>query len=59
MKKIRERLWIDETGAEMAEWTVIAALVVAVGVAVYAGIMQGTLLDTVESVGTTVVAATQ
>ena len=59
MKKILDRLWVDETGAELAEWTVIAALVVAVGVAVYAGIMQDTLLDTVEGVGSTVVAATQ
>lgn len=59
MHKVLRRLSVDEAGAEMAEWTVIAALVVVVAIAVYTGIMQGTLLDTVESIGNTVVAAVQ
>jgi Flp pilus assembly pilin Flp len=43
MKKFLLKLWQDEEGAETAEWLVIVALLVAVGVTVYGATGAGSL----------------
>jgi Flp pilus assembly pilin Flp len=42
-------LWADEEGAEVAEWIVVVALLVAVGVAVYFMILQPELQNIIEA----------
>jgi Flp pilus assembly pilin Flp len=44
-------LWNDEEGAETAEWIVIVALIVAVAIVVYFGVLKGVLSNAVTAVG--------
>ena len=43
MKNLLVRLWTDESGAETAEWLVIAGALVAVGIFVYTGVLKDSL----------------
>jgi Flp pilus assembly pilin Flp len=54
MKNALVRLWRDEAGAETAEWLVIAGLLVAVAIAVYQGVLQGSLETAAGNIGTTI-----
>ena len=49
MNAFLKRLWRDESGAETAEWLVIAAILVAVGAAVYGPTNSGALFNTLSS----------
>jgi Flp pilus assembly pilin Flp len=40
MKQFLLKLWQDETGTETAEWLVIAALIVGIGLTVYNGTLE-------------------
>ena len=40
MENLLARLWTDESGAETAEWLVIAGALVAVGIFIYTGILK-------------------
>jgi Flp pilus assembly pilin Flp len=42
----------DERGVETLEWIVVGALIVAVGIAVYQGALQGQLITAVNAIGT-------
>ncbi|MEJ2622758.1 MAG: Flp family type IVb pilin [Candidatus Thiodiazotropha sp.] len=53
MKNFLMNLWQDESGAETAEWTVIVALILAVGIAVYPGVLQPMLTSVVNGIATT------
>ena len=50
-------LWKEEDGAETAEWLLIAALLVAVGIAVYEGVLQPQLDAAATAIGTTITGA--
>ena len=52
MKKFLVGLWKDEEGAETAEWVVIVALLVVVGIAIYNGILRTELEGLVGDIGT-------
>ena len=41
----------DERGIETLEWIVVGALIVAVGIAVYQGALQGQLVLAVNAIG--------
>ena len=56
MKKILMRLWKEECGADVAEWVVISALIVAVAVVVYGGVLSDSLDGVVGSVETNIAA---
>lgn len=43
MKHFLRNFWQDEQGAETAEWLVIVALVTAVGIALYNGVLEPAL----------------
>ena len=47
----------DEQGIETLEWILIGALIVAVGLVVYPGTLQGALVAAVTAVGNTLVGA--
>ena len=51
MKKFLVGLWKDEEGAETAEWVVIVALLVVVGIAIYNGILRTELEGLVNDIG--------
>ncbi len=51
MTNVLARLWKDEEGAETAEWLVVAGLLVAVGIAVYQGVLQGSLESAAGNIG--------
>ena len=42
----------DQRGVETLEWIVVGALIVAVGIAVYQGVLQGQLTTAVTAIGT-------
>jgi Flp pilus assembly pilin Flp len=44
----------DERGVETLEWIVVGALIVAVGIAVYTGALQGQLVTAVNAIGGTI-----
>jgi Flp pilus assembly pilin Flp len=44
----------DERGVETLEWIVVGALIVAVGIAVYTGALQGQLVSAVNTIGGTI-----
>jgi Flp pilus assembly pilin Flp len=44
----------DERGVETLEWIVVGALIVAVGIAVYTGALQGQLITAVNAIGGTI-----
>ena len=41
----------DERGVETLDWIVVDALIVAVGIAVYTGALQGQLITAVNAIG--------
>jgi len=51
MANLLYRLWKDESGAEVAEWVIVVALLVIVALAIYNGILRGTLSDAVSTIG--------
>ncbi len=58
MKDFLMKLWSDEEGAETAEWLVIVALIVAVAILVYNGVLKNTLITLVGKIGTAIGAIT-
>jgi Flp pilus assembly pilin Flp len=44
----------DQRGVETLEWIVVGALIVAVGIAVYTGALQGQLVTAVNTIGGTI-----
>ncbi len=50
MKDFLMKLWSDEEGAETAEWLVIVALIVAVAIALYPGVLQPALEAVINSI---------
>ena len=57
MTSLLYRLWKDESGAEVAEWVIVVALLVIVALAIYNGILRGTLSTAVSSIGSRIEAA--
>jgi len=57
VRSFLRRLWRDEAGAETAEWVVIVAFLVLVGVAIYNGILRQQLIEAIETVGDNIAAA--
>ena len=51
MKKFLMNLWQEEDGAETAEWLVIVALILAVAVVIYQGVLQTELTGVVTAIG--------
>lgn len=43
----------DERGVETLEWIVVGALIVAIGIAVYPGSLQGQLTTAINAIGGT------
>ena len=58
MKKFLMKLWKEEEGAETAEWLVIVALIVAVAVLLYNGILLTALTNAVQYISDTITTAT-
>jgi Flp pilus assembly pilin Flp len=50
MKKFLMNIWHDEAGAETAEWIVIVALILAVAMVVYTGVLQTSLVGVVSTI---------
>ena len=50
MKDFVQRFWRDEEGAETAEWVVIAAALVAVGIFIYNGVLNDALQNVVTGI---------
>jgi Flp pilus assembly pilin Flp len=57
MKSLFYRLWHDEDGAEIAEWVVVVALLVIVGVIIYNSILRRELSNAVETIGSRIQSA--
>jgi len=57
MTSLLYRLWKDESGAEVAEWVIVVALLVIVALAIYNGILRGTLSTAVSSIGSRIESA--
>jgi Flp pilus assembly pilin Flp len=53
MKNFLMNIWQDESGAETAEWVVVVALILAVGIAIYPGTLQPLLTSVIDGIGTT------
>ncbi|MEJ2402988.1 MAG: hypothetical protein P8171_01665 [Candidatus Thiodiazotropha sp.] len=51
MKNFLMNLWQDESGAETAEWVVIVALILAVAIGIYNGVLATQLQGVVTSIG--------
>jgi Flp pilus assembly pilin Flp len=51
MKNFLMNLWQDESGAETAEWLVIVALVTAVAVTLYTGVLANELNGAIAYIG--------
>jgi Flp pilus assembly pilin Flp len=51
MLNLFQQLWEDESGAEVAEWVIVVALLVIVAIAIYTGVLQGSLSDAVSNIG--------
>jgi Flp pilus assembly pilin Flp len=51
MNKFLMKLWKEEEGAETAEWLVIVALIVAVAILVYNGVLKTALTGLVAKIG--------
>jgi Flp pilus assembly pilin Flp len=56
MKQFLMNLWQDEQGAETAEWLVIVALVSAVGIALYNGVLQPALTGLINNISADITA---
>ena len=52
MKHFLINLWQEEDGAETAEWLVVAALLIAVGLAVYNSSLDPALSNAATAIGT-------
>lgn len=50
MKHFLMNLWRDEKGAETAEWLVVVALISAVGIALYNGVLQPALTGLINNI---------
>ena len=50
VRGIFKRLFVEQEGAETAEWVAIVALIVVVAVAVYTGVLKNGLQDVVGSI---------
>jgi len=57
MKSLFYRLWKDEEGAEIAEWVVVVALLVAVALVIYTNVLQNSLSTAVSSIGSKIESA--
>lgn len=57
MKTLLMRLWRDESGAEIAEWVAVVALVVVIAFGVYTGVLGETLSDIAGGLGVEVAAS--
>jgi len=57
MKTLLSRLWHDEEGAEIAEWVVVVALLVIVGIFIYNQILKGELSKAVNLIGSKISSA--
>jgi len=57
MANLLYSLWKDESGAEVAEWVIVVALLVIVALAIYNGILRGTLSGAVSTIGSRIEAA--
>ena len=57
MKDLFYRLWHDEEGAEIAEWVVVVALLVIVGVIIYNQILRRELSTAVSAIGSRITSA--
>ena len=57
MKTLLMRLWRDESGAELAEWVAVVALVVVIAFGVYTGVLDETLSEIAGGLGVEVAAA--
>jgi Flp pilus assembly pilin Flp len=51
MKKLLQRFWKEEEGAETAEWVLIVALLALVAFFIYNGILQPQLQQAVNTIG--------
>ena len=54
MNKFLMKLWKEEEGAETAEWLVIVALIVAVAILVYNGVLKTALTGLVDKISLTI-----
>jgi Flp pilus assembly pilin Flp len=54
MKQFLLKLWQNEEGTETAEWLVIAALIVGIGMTVYDGTLQTGLTTVADNISTAV-----
>jgi Flp pilus assembly pilin Flp len=52
MKQFFLKIWQDKEGAETAEWIVVVALILAVSMAVYTGVLQTSLTGVVTTIST-------
>ena len=59
MKSMLYRLWKDEEGAEIAEWVVVVALLVAVAIIIYQNVLQSSLSQAVSTIGSKIESAAQ
>lgn len=50
MKNFLMKMWKEEDGAETAEWLVIVALIVGVGITIYTGVLQTALTGIVTEI---------
>lgn len=50
-KGLLRALWADENGAELAEWVVVTAFVVASAIVVYSQVLQSDLLQLIAATG--------
>jgi len=57
MANMLVRLWKDESGAEVAEWVIVVALLVIVALVIYNQILQGTLSNAVKTIGSKIESA--
>lgn len=56
MRNFLVSLWADEQGAEVAEWVIVVALIVAVGLVVYFQILAVELQGGVTAIGQAILA---
>jgi Flp pilus assembly pilin Flp len=54
MKNLLMKLWKEEEGAETAEWLIIVALIAAVAIALYTGVLQTALSGLINNISTTI-----
>ena len=50
MKELLLELWVEDTGAETAEWLIIVALILAVAVSLYQTVLQNAINSVVTAI---------